>query len=432
MMILKSILLLLLGVSRSLPSSFPPLAHFAVPVTVDQQTYFLVVDATNVSLSDAALATAFCDATPIIPIEQGCVARLTTGVARYRAGYEVEAAQVIQRGPFEWTSATRAELGERLLLVRRGDDSSGERRQCEGGRCGGGGDGDDGDADGEVPYEVTIRLQLRPRDLERYVRTSTQRAIHPAVLAAAIVAEHRLPAYALADVARQLAATPPPLRAARTASAIPRIFHQIWLGDGEMPAKFRAYSRSWRTHHPGWELKMWTDANLPPLVNQELFDSVTEVRERADLLRYELLYRYGGVYVDTDFECFKSIEPLLHARSGEEGGEESPPVSAFSSQESPEHISIGIMGATQGNAFFGRIVDNLPRWHATHSGPEWHIGYRTGPFLIRSAYALWPGELTLLPQWALYPYHSTNFEARGKNATAFPNAYAAHHWQFDV
>ena len=33
--------------------------------------------------------------------------------------------------------------------------------------------------------------------------------------------------------------------------------------------------------------------------------------ERSDILRLELLWREGGVYVDTDFECLRSIEPLL-------------------------------------------------------------------------------------------------------------------------
>ena len=30
--------------------------------------------------------------------------------------------------------------------------------------------------------------------------------------------------------------------------------------------------------------------------------------EKSDIFRYEILYRFGGVYVDTDFECIKPFE----------------------------------------------------------------------------------------------------------------------------
>jgi hypothetical protein len=398
-----------------------PLPLFAVPISVDEQTYFLVVDERNVSWSNLKLAQSFCAVNPLIGAGQGCVERLATGIERYRSGVVEEAALLAQVGAFDWSGTTSpAAISARLLQSAAAADACAASEQCA--------------ATAAAPLvEVTVKLKLRPRDLERYVRTSTERAVPAAILAAAIVAEHRLPAYALAPLTLQLAATPPPLvadapAARRGLSAIPRIFHQIWLGKGVLPLKFRAYRDTWRRLHPAWEHKLWTDDNLPPLVNHALFDSVSGYREKADILRYELLYRYGGVYVDTDFECFKSIEPLLASAAAGEGGTTQP--SAFSSQESPEHISIGIMGSTQGNAFFGRIVDNLPQWHAHHAAL--HIGYRTGPFLVRAAYAEWPAELALLPTWALYPYHSTNLAARGRNGTYFPDAYAAHHWQFDV
>ena len=402
-------------------ASAAPLPLFAVPITVDEQTYFLIVDERNASWSNRKLAQSFCDANPLIGAGQGCVERLTTGVERYRSGTAEEAALLAQAGAFDWSvAASPAAISARLLQSATPADECAATEQCA-------------DAAAAPLLEVTVKLKLRPRDLERYVRTSTERVVSAAVIAAAIVAEHRLPAYALAPLTLQIEATPPvlvaePQVARRGLSAIPRIFHQIWLGKGTLPLKFRAYRDTWRLHHPEWEHKLWTDDNLPPLVNRALFDSVSGYREKADLLRYELLYRYGGVYIDTDFECFKSIEPLLASAAAGDG--DAPQFSAFSSQESPEHISIGILGSTQGNAFFGRIVDNLPRWHAKHAALG--IGYRTGPFLIRAAYAEWPGELALLPTWALYPYHSTNMAARGRNGTHFPNAFAAHHWQFDV
>ena len=32
---------------------------------------------------------------------------------------------------------------------------------------------------------------------------------------------------------------------------------------------------------------------------------------KSDIARYEIIYRYGGVYIDTDFECLRPLD-FLH------------------------------------------------------------------------------------------------------------------------
>ena len=44
---------------------------------------------------------------------------------------------------------------------------------------------------------------------------------------------------------------------------IPRIFHQIWVGPDPFPAEFARYRQTWLDHHPGWELKFWTEETFP-------------------------------------------------------------------------------------------------------------------------------------------------------------------------
>ena len=44
---------------------------------------------------------------------------------------------------------------------------------------------------------------------------------------------------------------------------IPCVFHQIWVGADALPDEFRALQETWTRHHPDWELRLWTDANLP-------------------------------------------------------------------------------------------------------------------------------------------------------------------------
>ena len=93
---------------------------------------------------------------------------------------------------------------------------------------------------------------------------------------------------------------------------IPRVFHQIWLGLRPFPEAHARYQETWLAHHPGWELRMWTEDNLPRnLRRAEALERLRHPVERSAILRHELLWRFGGVYVDTDFECLRSIEPLI-------------------------------------------------------------------------------------------------------------------------
>ena len=92
---------------------------------------------------------------------------------------------------------------------------------------------------------------------------------------------------------------------------IPRIFHEIWVGPEPLPDEYAAYGQTWVEHHPGWELKLWTEDNLPEELRPEVYERLRAPAERANILRLELLDRQGGVYVDTDFEALRSIEPLI-------------------------------------------------------------------------------------------------------------------------
>lgn len=84
---------------------------------------------------------------------------------------------------------------------------------------------------------------------------------------------------------------------------IPKIIHQIWLG-GPMPKAYKQWMETWQ-HIPGWEYRLWTDAeaNQFGLANQQLYDNAKNYGERANILRYEILHKFGGLYVDVDMEC---------------------------------------------------------------------------------------------------------------------------------
>ncbi len=103
----------------------------------------------------------------------------------------------------------------------------------------------------------------------------------------------------------------PLLRRLSSRLRIPRLFHRVWVGPEEMPALFARFGATRLEHHPRWEMRLWTDADLPALGLDGFAGRTRTLSELLNLMRYEILARHGGVYVDTDFECLRSIEPLL-------------------------------------------------------------------------------------------------------------------------
>ncbi len=197
--------------------------------------------------------------------------------------------------------------------------------------------------------------------------------------------------------------------------AIPRIFHRIWLG-GPEPVHHWQWMQSWRRHHPGWRIVTWTDHNLPPLRNQAYFDRATSLAQRSDIARYELLARFGGVYLDTDMEAFRPIDALLEG------------VEFFCAYEDEVWLNIAILGCLAHNGVMRTLVGELPASFEGNVGAS--INEQSGPqFFTRVVNRLRsdPGgaPVAVFPSALFYPYHFSEPRRAGE---AFPDAYAAHHW----
>jgi hypothetical protein len=140
---------------------------------------------------------------------------------------------------------------------------------------------------------------------------------------------------------------PPPLPVRRevrprSAASIPKVLHRVWLGDAPLPDSFAEYGETWQRLHPGWEVRLWTDADAPSARGQE---RARNLAERADLVRYEVLRRHGGIYIDTDVECLRPIDPLVDG------------VLAFSSYEVPGRLCNAVMGAVPGHPAIERLTE---------------------------------------------------------------------------
>ena len=105
---------------------------------------------------------------------------------------------------------------------------------------------------------------------------------------------------------------------------IPKKIHQVWLG-GPLPKFFKELSKSWQKHHPDWEYKLWTDEDIKhfSFLTGDQIHKTKNVGQKADIFRYEILYKYGGLYIDTDFLCLKPFDCLHYAHDFYSGIENS-------------------------------------------------------------------------------------------------------------
>lgn len=94
---------------------------------------------------------------------------------------------------------------------------------------------------------------------------------------------------------------------------IPTTIHQIWLGS-KVPERILKNAKSIKSANPGYEYKLWTDADAEAFHfdNKKIFNEVKNFGQKSDILRYAILKKYGGIYLDTDFIGIKSFDNLIH------------------------------------------------------------------------------------------------------------------------
>lgn len=101
-----------------------------------------------------------------------------------------------------------------------------------------------------------------------------------------------------------------------TTLTIPRIIHQTWK-DHNLPIKFMEWSQGWRDKNPSFKYCFYTDEDCNDFVKTsypqyyKLYKSAARI-EKVDIFRYLVIHKYGGVYVDLDCECLKSIDALIN------------------------------------------------------------------------------------------------------------------------
>ena len=97
-----------------------------------------------------------------------------------------------------------------------------------------------------------------------------------------------------------------------TDELIPKVINYCWFSGRKMPDYLKRCIDSWSRICPDYEIKRWDESNYDVNKNEYMRQAYEEVRWGfvPDYARLDILYNYGGFYIDTDVELLKPLEPL--------------------------------------------------------------------------------------------------------------------------
>lgn len=103
-------------------------------------------------------------------------------------------------------------------------------------------------------------------------------------------------------------------------TVIPKIIHQF--SNKELFKKYNNYHEKCKKINNNWLFKVWDDNEMFKFINmskndnfKKLFYSYSFDQQRYDIFRYFLLYQFGGIYIDIDYECIEPFDNYINQLS---------------------------------------------------------------------------------------------------------------------
>ena len=94
---------------------------------------------------------------------------------------------------------------------------------------------------------------------------------------------------------------------------IPKRIHYCWFGGNPLPPMAIKCIASWRRYFPDYEIVEWNESNYDIFQNTYIREAYNAKKYAfvSDYARFDVLYRFGGLYFDTDVEVVSSFEDIL-------------------------------------------------------------------------------------------------------------------------
>jgi mannosyltransferase OCH1-like enzyme/glycosyltransferase involved in cell wall biosynthesis len=192
---------------------------------------------------------------------------------------------------------------------------------------------------------------------------------------------------------------------------IPKIIHQLWIGDqSKRPQRLMD---TWREMNPTWEYILWTEEEIARrgivFECQDKINDIWEINGKADIMRWEILYQIGGVFLDADSISIAPLDEELFLVRAARG---------FSIYENEVVrkglVCCGAMGFPAGHPLLRELMDTIKQ---TELRPQYcNLKAWCTVACVPLTKALDSGrypDFTVFPSYMFVPHHFTGARYQG-------------------
>lgn len=216
---------------------------------------------------------------------------------------------------------------------------------------------------------------------------------------------------------------------------IPNILHQIWIGQQMPNAQKEIMLSNKRLLNDNWVYRLWTNKDLTkqnfPNTWKYIQKSFSEGKKRgkiwyaqiSDLMRYEILYHYGGVYMDAGIQLVKQLDDIINIANLNKQK-----IILCNQDKDCEPLKCGYFHEVNGKSIYKKYISNsfiacvhhsvyMTRAVCSHKlnkidFTDSQVDFQTGPSYLRSTFKK-SKNIFVLPTHYIYPFNW--YEAAGAN-----------------
>ena len=188
---------------------------------------------------------------------------------------------------------------------------------------------------------------------------------------------------------------------------IPKIIHQLWIGSKPAPITLM---NTWKDKNPEFEYIFWNEEEIKKrnfiFKCQDKIDDIEEINGKADIMRWEILYKYGGVFLDADSICIEPIDQELMSKKCFAGWEQE--------ELRPGLIATGTMGFPKKHPLVKGAIKWILNNEVSQQKAILMAWQSVGPGLLTRMYNTGEfADLHVFPSYAFLPIHLTGLEYSG-------------------
>lgn len=176
---------------------------------------------------------------------------------------------------------------------------------------------------------------------------------------------------------------------------IPKKIHYCWFGGKPIPDQNKRWMESWKKYCPDYEIIEWNESNYD--ISKNLYMRQAYENKKwgfvPDYARLDIIYHYGGIYLDTDVEIIDSFDDLLYQKG-------------FAGFEKESYVALGLgFGAIKGLPIIKELMEQYDQYKFINddgslnivASPELQTTYLLKKGLIAN------GEYQILQDLTIFP-----------------------------